>query len=329
MSRISRYQGSMEKYFKQKSSVKDFDNITKNFILNACKNNDYFLSIVSLTTFKSQSKKSDSSSHCYHVAASMENIYLFMKECDNYDNLPVTYSTKNNDYHTIQIVLLNNVYNNVGINLENICSQYTKDKTLKLNNLINGIITQKLLKAMLNSNDFIKYVPTLDYKYFDIMNYKFKNDAHKQKITQLKFYSYDMMMQIVKDSMCLLCQTVIHISWLLGGGNNNTSCVSQINNIGYHLGILLKVAYDFYNIDSDIEVAQKSSRNIVINLGIQKSFELFELHKQKYIECSMLLDIHTNSIKEIIDILASRIDEFIDNTITVKEQLTTTGSSVL
>lgn len=329
MSRISRYQESMENYFKLKSSVNDFDNITKNFILNACEKSDFFLAIISLTTFKSQSKKSNASSHCYHVAASMENIYLFMRESENYDNLPNTYSTKQNDYNTIKIVLLNNIYRNVGLNLENICSQLTKEKTLKLNNIINGLITTKLLPAIMDSNDFIKYVPTLDYKKYDMIDYKFKNDTHKQNLLSMKFYSHDMIIQMVKDSMCTLCQVVIHISWLLGGGDNNTSSVTQINNVGYHLGMVLKIAYDFYNVDNDLEKADKSSRNVVINLGIQESFELFETHKQQYIEKSMLLDIHTNTIKEIIDILAARIDVFIDNTETIKDLFTVTDTSTI
>ena len=327
MSRISRYQESMEKYFKSKSSVNDFDDITKNFILNACDKSDFFLAIISLTTFKSQSKKSNASSHCYHVAASMENIYLFMRECDNYDNFPVTYSTKQNDYNMIKLVLLNNIYRNVGLNLENICTQMTRDKTLKLNNIISGLITTKLLSAIMNSNDFIKYVPTLDYVKYDMTDYKFKKDEHRQKLESMKFYSHDMIIQMIKDSMCTLCQTVIHISWLLGGGDNGASSVTQINNIGHHLGMVLKIAYDFHNIDHDLDIAQKSSRNIVINLGIHKSFELFETHKQQYIEKSMLLDIHTNTIKEIIDILAGRIDVFIDNTETIKDLFTTTETS--
>jgi hypothetical protein len=89
----------------------------------------------------------------------------------------------------------------------------------------------------------------------------------------------------------------------------------------------MKVAYDFHNIDHDLEIAKKSSRNIVINLGIQESFELFDTHKQKYIEKSMMLEIHTNTIKEIIDILAARIDCFIDNTDTIKEQFNSSTNS--
>jgi len=327
MSRISRYQESIEKYFKSKSSINNFDDVTKNFVLNACENTDYFLAIILLTTFKSQSKKTNASAHCYHIAAAMENIYLFMKESENYDNLPSTYSTKHTDYSTIKLVILNNIHHNIALNLENICLEYTKDKTLKLNTLINKIISSKLLSAMLNSNDFVKYVPTLDYKKYDMLDYKFKNKKHKQKLSSMKFYSCDMTMQMVKDSTCTLCQLIIHISWLLGGGENSASIDTQINAVGYHLGIIMKIAYDFHNIDNDLEIAKKSSRNVVINLGIQESFELFDMHKQKYIEKSMILEIHTNTIKEIIDILAARIDNFIDNTETIKNQLNSSNNS--
>ena len=70
----------------------------------------------------------------------------------------------------------------------------------------------------------------------------------------------------------------------------------------------------FENLDHDISSAKDYSDNYIINYGLNEAYELFLDSKQKFIEESMLHDLYTNTIKEVIDLIELSVDTVIDNT---------------
>ena len=77
---------------------------------------------------------------------------------------------------------------------------------------------------------------------------------------------------------------------------------------------MIKITYDFCNLEEDIAIGSTFTYNSVITLGLQESFEIFQNSKGKFVEGCMMLDIYTNTIKEVIDALENKIDLHIDNT---------------
>ena len=84
----------------------------------------------------------------------------------------------------------------------------------------------------------------------------------------------------------------------------------NLDRLGHHFGLLIKLAHDFANLDQDMEecLKNKQSLNYVINFGLQESFELFDECKKKFIEGLLILEITSPTIKEFIDILEIKVN---------------------
>ncbi len=131
-------------------------------------------------------------------------------------------------------------------------------------------------------------------------------------------------MEYINVKYANICKMTLVSGYILGGGDEKM--INNLEKIGIYMAQLIKVATDFNNIDSDINNASISNENnilynSVVILGYQDAFELFQTSKEKFVEGCMHMEIHTNTIKEIIDVLEERIDVFIDNTMTQTESL--------
>lgn len=77
---------------------------------------------------------------------------------------------------------------------------------------------------------------------------------------------------------------------------------------------MYKISKDFENLSADIKNSTTYSTNYVLNYGLQDGYEVFLNNKQKFIEESMVDDLYTNTIKEIIDTIEANVDMIIDQT---------------
>jgi hypothetical protein len=138
-------------------------------------------------------------------------------------------------------------------------------------------------------------------------------------LENIKTYNKQELLNYIDTIYGNICKITLVSGYLLGGGDEKI--IPKLELLAIHMSNLIKVATDFNNVDFDIENSNNYIYNSVVILGYQEAFELFQISKEKFVEGCMQLDIHTNTIKEIIDVLEERIDTFIDNTITQSESI--------
>ena len=88
-----------------------------------------------------------------------------------------------------------------------------------------------------------------------------------------------------------------------------------LNSIGYKLGMIYAISNDFDSIEKDIlnsDPKTKSSKNLIINLGIQESFVLYMETKSSFIEECMKLNLFTHTLKEVVDLFEEKVDKCLE-----------------
>jgi hypothetical protein len=312
MSRIYRYKESIDKFFKSKSFINDIDIIYKNHILDISLKNDYFISIVLLTVMNNVSKKNNLSLHGYFIASGIESLYLITTIYDNmhYYNNKIGTTAINN----LKLLVNNNIYRSLSQNIDSISLYFQKEKIIKINSVVNKYITQKLEKI---NNTFDE--PINIWQHNDFLKYKSYDKKYKNKLQNIKTYNKQDFLNYIDTLYGNICKITLISGYLLGGGDEKI--IPKLEMLATYMSQLIKVATDFNNVDFDIENSNNCIYNSVVILGYQDAFEIFQTSKEKFVEGCMQLDIHTNTIKEIIDVLEERIDQFIDNTLTQSESI--------
>ena len=107
MSRISRYQESINKYMKSKSCINSLDTEMKKEMLDILVDSDYASSIVLLTVLSSQNRKNTLSLHGYYMGCGIELMMVMCKLIDNKNYYNVSQLTP---ISNINITLQNKIF---------------------------------------------------------------------------------------------------------------------------------------------------------------------------------------------------------------------------
>ena len=298
MSRISRYQESIEKFIKNKNINDYFTEEYSKIILENLIKSDHLGGIIVSTIFNHNSKKTNLKGHGYFIGLMIDIIIMIIKSKEketliNYnlfiglyklltENINLIKTTKHDVLNKIIILIMSYFNNNI----------YDILTDIKIGDI------EKMIKS-------------------DLLNLKLIDDKLYKKISQMNKYDHDDFVNYVINIYGKLGKIIFVISWVLGGGNTDKDIIKSIEMIGEKFGILQKICYDFENIISDINDIDKEndkvSKNIVINIGIQESFSLFMETKSIFYEESFKLDIYTHTMKEVIDELENKIDKVLEN----------------
>ena len=309
MNRIQKYQDSIDRFFKNKSYLTYLDKNACDIITESIKKNNFLVTIFLLTLTNNINKKNKIHQHGYYIGSSMELVLLISR---------VLEKEKLFDINKNLLVKLTNLSNILLIqNLELASAVLTKEKLLRNYNSTIKQLNSKIIN--------IFNVPVLEKKKFistDLINFKFKNVEQvkinlkkSNKIPKEDFIKY------IEDKYCSILELAANFTWNLGGGHENLT--KPIEKLGYYFGFLIKIFYDILDLEDDINNEDTQYyKNILINLGIQETFECFMNYKKKFIELSMRLELYSNTIKELLDFLEDIFDKFLDNTIAdMKEEI--------
>lgn len=306
MSRISRYQESMKRFIKNKSCINDLQNQhIKNYILEIISEFDHVTSILLLTVLNNQSKKNGITLHGYYIASSIEIMMVIVKLLDNEKKYNKKYGAKNVQNMLTELIGLINIC--LSQNIESIQPHYTKEKVLKIFHTCIRLINKRIHRLI--SNESLEV--DKKFKTTDIIKFHFSDlQKIKNKLVKLKQVKESSLTNFINDKYGSICQLSLELGWLIGGGDEKT--LGNLDKIGTYFSIMVKLASDFLNIESDIDNNDTYTKNYIVNFGFQNAFELFIDNKQKFIEGCILLDIYTNTVKEIVDLIENKIDEVID-----------------
>lgn len=296
MSRISRYQESIEKFIKNKNINNYFDEEFTKEIEEKLNKSDHLCGIISSTIFNHNTKKSNIKGHGYFLGILID-ICLIILNSDSNSNL-------NLNLNTNFIIGLYKLLN------DNICilKSDDSDKLILISNktyeYFNSLIYIILKTEKINTKKMIKS---------DLLNLKTITSEMYKKISNMNKYDDKDLNIYIKNKYGNIGKLVIILSWIMGGGVIDKKNINILENIGEKFGLIYKICIDFENTINDIKKSESITDNIIINIGVQNSFELFMELKSSFYEDSLKLGIYTHTMKEVIDELEIKMDRCIEN----------------
>lgn len=300
MSRISRYQESLSKFIKNKNIDTYFSVYFKEKIYQKLIDSDHLGGIIVSTLFNHNSKKTNFKGHGYFLAVAVDIILIILNSKDRYSN----------ENLNLTIGLYKLLTDNISIIKTNKADELN-DIIIKIYDYFNNNIYDIITTEKIGENT--KMTKS------DLLNLKTINENMYKKISNMNKYTQDDIINYIKKTYGNNGKIIFLISWILGGGNLDKKTLSKIEMIGELFGLIYKICMDFDNIINDInnidfkDNPEKTSKNIIINIGIQESFALFMETKSKFYEESFKLDIYTHTMKEVIDELETKLDKCLDN----------------
>lgn len=308
MSRISRYQDSMNRFIKNKSIITTMDGNIRLILNNIMDKGDNLIPIVLLTVLNSQSKKNKLSLHGYYMGCGIEMMMVIAKIMDNKNIFLSDLSVTSRERIIPRLSTLVNI--SLSQNIEYIQNVLTKEKAIKIFYRMNKLLNNKLFDLM--DEEIMEYSENI--KKTDLLKFTFNEiKSPKSLITHIKQAKKESLLNFINKKYGTVCQCAIILGWILGSGDEKS--IPILEKLGSNLGILVKLSYDFENIERDLKNAKECTNNYVINYGIQDGFEQFIDIKLKFVETCMMLNIYSNTMKEILDTLESHVDLFINNTV--------------
>ena len=286
MSRVIRYQESIIRFIKTKSGYTDIIKDDKDLpsLINEMQHEP---GIIFLTVMNSQCKKRKTKTPNGYYLASGFNMLLLCAII--YDNLPYYEQTYN-------VSLIRNFINQVSIyflqsyseNIETLENNIEEKKLNKIQNKVNAFIYKKISDIVL-----YEYLEGEDKVHkTDIIKYKFQEEKTIDKYRKLKIIDRDKLLGYVERKYGNICQCAFVMGWLYGSGDEKS--------IG--------------NLERDIKYSKNDSYNLIVNYGIHECFKLFDESKCKLLEGCITLDVYNFTLKEIIDNVEKKFDNYLKNT---------------
>jgi len=138
------------------------------------------------------------------------------------------------------------------------------------------------------------------------------NHGLTEKFSTLKQLTIESMNQYIELKYVHVCELAFVIGWVVGGGDIKQ--LPKLKTASRAFAMIYKISIDFQNLHTQIVRDVGYSCNYIINFGLEAGYEKFISNKQQFIEAVMLLDIYTNTLKEIVDDIEEHIDYVIDQT---------------
>jgi len=294
MSRISRYQESIEKFIKNKNINNYFADEFVNNINNKLNNSDHLCGIILSTIFNHNTKKSNIKGHGYFLGIVID-ICLIILDLDKTDT----------DLH---INLLTGLYKLLNENIQ-ILKTNAIDKINNISNksydYFNLHIYDILSSTKMQTKKMVKS---------DLLNLSSITNEMYKKISGMNRYVTDEFTEYVKKKYGTLGKLIVVLSWIMGGGSYDKKTITNLESIGEKFGMMYKICVDFENVIKDINnTNQNVIKNTVFNFGVQESFALFMELKSSFYEESFKLEIYTHTMKEVLDELELKMDKCIEN----------------
>jgi hypothetical protein len=305
MSRLPRYIDSLNKFIKDRSCL---TKCIDSSLIKEVEKSDIILSIIFLTIMNSQNKKKQISAQGYYAATSILLLTTILNLSEQQDK------TKYNMHIKDLLIYINK---SISQNLENTKHLISSNEMSFILNLYSNYLDNDNLLNLSDikesdSNTQLCLINDVGKLY--IQNHKNGQELAKLHAKLLKVDDSSYTLYIDKK-YGTLSEIAFCASWAIGCGNMTD--IPKLKRLSKQFAYMYKISLDFENLEKDllaINDTNNKSKNYVINNGIQASNDDFLKHKQKFIENCMLLDIFSNTIREILNYIEKKMDVMIDNT---------------
>ena len=133
---------------------------------------------------------------------------------------------------------------------------------------------------------------------------------------QINLINKKNLLNIIENNTSYVSELSSILGWLFGCGDIKQVPIAK--KIGYYFGMIYVISNDYQTFSDDIRIAYKCDKkvsiNYIINCGLQQTYEDYINYKQKFITYCLSLGTYTGTIKEILEVIDSKIDEIIDTT---------------
>jgi hypothetical protein len=309
MSRISRYQDSIESFIKKKD-IDTYLNDSNNKILEEhLLKFDHLCGIIVSTIFNYNAKKTNFKGHGYFLAICIDILLIIVKLKSN-----CQYREK---YVNLDKIVMDMTITSYKLLVDNISTIKNPLKSDEINKIITFSLQfyNQYIYSIVSPREISLTTKMIKS---DLLNLKYINPQTNlyKKLMSMNRYSKEDIIKYVEDTYCNIGKIIFVLGWGLGGGSlSDKTLYASLNSIGYKLGLIYAISNDFDTIEKDIlnsDPKTKTTKNIVINLGIQESFQLYMENKSSFIEECMKLNLFTHTLKEVIDLFEEKIDKCLE-----------------
>jgi hypothetical protein len=203
------------------------------------------------------------------------------------------------------------IFESVAQNMKTMENCIGSETTNKMQKKMSVFLHEKLLLLTEDNN----MPDNLKMKRTDIIKFNFddKNiiDDEYKKLSRI---DKNDMADYIDKKYGTIGECAFIFGWLLGTGDTNQKTLESISKIGASLGILIKLTYDFCNLENNIKQSDKFSYNFIVNCGIHECFKLYDENKINFLEGCMLNELYSSAIKEIIEKIDKSYDKCLKNT---------------
>jgi len=310
MSRISKYQENVLKFLKTKSLITRTSETTRNILNCLLDLSDHIPAILCLTILNNQCKKYNLKIHGYYIAGAVDLMMLVAKVCCNRNYFDKLYGKDAIDNMINETVCW--FYWSVSQNIETL----NMNKNERHNPRTFQLCIEYSAKYIPRIIQKSEHVSTMRMKKTDIYSYNFENSKILKEYKKKNRLDKLVLKQDLENRYGSVCCLAVCLGWLLGQGDEQV--MEELEKMGQHIGVFLKMADDFKFMERDIITGNNNgtsnqSTNYVVNYGIKEAYlEIIE-SKTSFLEQSMHIGCDTKTIKEIIDIVIKEVDQIVDD----------------
>lgn len=312
MSRIQKYKESLHRFIKDKTGLmdnNDVDGPINSYLYDKIINDDLIFPILLLTIMNNQNKKNNITMQGYNIASSLEFLNILIYCYENKTEIVKLFNT--DIFNKMVNKLTSCAYKTLQQNYESIKNTYSNQAQTLVNIMLSSLsVFNDTIQIISSSNNQLDV--TVNNCHHDIVNWYLKNDTNRIALFRnLKQIDKKSMLNFMYQKYQVICESAMILGWIIGGGD--IKLTNRIKKTAKSFSTIYKMSIDFNNIITDID-NDKYRTNYVVNYGLQEGYETFLTAKEQFIEDSMLNDIFTNTIREILSMMEENIDSIIDQT---------------
>ena len=305
MSKIAKYRENIYAFLTTKSCFSHA--IDKAFIKEVVDSELCMFPIALLSIFSTQVKKNKIKSyHALHMASAIILMTMIVMVKENIEYYKQKYGihliAKIVDQATIYILEA------VSQNMKTMDNALESTITVKIQKKIDSFLHEKLLTL----TDPLVFDDTKKnrVKKSDVIKYHFTDpEATEAKYKKLYRINQDTINDYINNKYGIIGQCSFLFGWLMGTGDSSAKMIDNILRLGNTFGTLVKMTYDFNNLEVTINNAKDISYNYIVNCGIYECFKLFDESRVKYVEGCMIYNIYSGAIKEQFELIDDTYDE--------------------
>lgn len=297
MGKIADYKGMLDNYYNNKKQLMfAMSQPSTDMIKNA---NNWNMSVVLMTISSALAKQNNIKLVTNSLAVSLGTLHTFVESqpSKSIQNFEILF-----DYANICFCALQHTIGS--IQYKNPAQLNARIDTAKISSICTEYLAKQLLKLRPVEHEYKKVTKT------DI--YGYESEVVKQNCKHLMVLAEDVLLADIDRTYGTIGAIAMVMSWVLG--KKSEKSIPMMEELGIKLGRMTRIYNDLINIENDLVNYKNPCNNIILTIGIKKTFAIFVECKTSFFAECMSLELLTETTKDIIDMYQAEFDKCIEKT---------------